>query len=199
MSSLLNKFVSKTEFNSYEDFEKNFMIEVPENFNFSYDVVDKYAEINPEKVAMVWCDDTSERIFTFKDMKFYSDKAANLFKEAGITKGQSVMLTLKSRFEFWFCLLGLNKIGAIPIPATHMLKPRDIVYRIKNADIKMIVCIAEDQVPECVDEAEKNLENKKIIKAMVGGEERKGWINFTQDLEKASEIFERPTGKHSTE
>lgn len=198
MSSLLNKFVSKTEFNSYEDFEKNFMIEVPENFNFSYDVVDKYAEINPEKVAMVWCDDTSERIFTFKDMKFYSDKAANLFKEAGITKGQSVMLTLKSRFEFWFCLLGLNKIGAIPIPATHMLKPRDIVYRIKNADIKMIVCIAEDQVPECVDEAEKNLENKKIIKAMVGGEERKGWINFTQDLEKASEIFERPTGKHST-
>ncbi len=198
MSSLLNKFVSKTEFNSYEDFEKNFMIEVPENFNFSYDVVDKYAEINPEKVAMVWCDDTSERIFTFKDMKFYSDKAANLFKEAGITKGQSVMLTLKSRFEFWFCLLGLNKIGAIPIPATHMLKPRDIVYRIKNADIKMIVCIAEDQVPECVDEAEKNLENKKIIKAMVGGQERKGWINFTQDLEKASEIFERPTGKHST-
>jgi acetyl-CoA synthetase len=198
MSSLLNKFVSITEFNSYEDFEKKFMIEVPDNFNFSYDVVDKYAEISPDKVAMVWCDDTSDRIFTFKDMKFYSDKAANLFKESGIIKGQKVMLTLKSRYEFWFCLLALNKIGAIPIPATHMLKPKDIVYRIKNADIKMIVCIAEDQVTECVDEAEKHLENKKIIKAVVGGEGRVGWINFREELEKASENFERPTGKDST-
>ncbi len=156
MSSLLNNFVPKTQFDSYEDFEKNFRIEVPENFNFAYDVVDEYAEKHPDKLAMVWCDDNSERTFTFKDMKFYSDKAANLFKDLGIIKGQTVMLTLKSRYEFWFCLLGLNKIGAIPIPATHMLKSKDIVYRIDSADIKMIICIAEDQVPECVDEAEKS-------------------------------------------
>ena len=122
MSSLLNKFVPKTQFDSYEDFEKNFRINIPENFNFAFDVVDEYAEKHPDKVAMVWCDDNSDRTFTFKEMKLYSDKAANLFKDLGIVKGQTVMLTLKSRYEFWFCLLGLNKIGAIPIPATHMLK-----------------------------------------------------------------------------
>ena len=99
MSSLLNKFVPKAEFDSYEDFEKNFRIEVPEEFNFAYDVVDEYANKDPEKIAMVWCDDNSDRIFTFKDMKFYSDKAANLFKDCGITKGDTVMLTLKSRFR----------------------------------------------------------------------------------------------------
>ena len=86
MSSLLNKFVTKTEFESYEDFENNFRIEVPEDFNFAYDVVDEYAEKHPEKVAMVWCDDNEERIFTFKDMKHYSDKAANLFKDCRHSK-----------------------------------------------------------------------------------------------------------------
>jgi acetyl-CoA synthetase len=195
MSSLLNKFVPKTQFDSYEDFKKNFKIKIPENFNFAFDVVDEYAKKHPDKVAMVWCDDNYERTFTFKEMKLYSDKAANLFKDLGIVKGQTVMLTLKSRYEFWFCLLGLNKIGAVPIPATHMLKTKDIVYRIESADIKMIVCIAEDQVPECVDEAEKNLKTNKIIKAMVGGEEREGWINFRHELEKTSEDFKRPIGK----
>ncbi len=198
MSSLLNKFVSKTEFDSYEDFEKNFSINIPKEFNFAYDVVDEYAEIDPEKIAMVWCDDNSEKIFTFEEMKYYSDKAANLFKDYGISKGDTVMLTLKSRYEFWFCLLALNKIGAIPIPATHMLKWKDIVYRIESADIKMIVSIAEDQVPECVDTAEKELGDRKLIKAVVGGEKRVGWINFREELESSSDNFERPTGEFST-
>jgi acetyl-CoA synthetase len=198
MSSLLNNFVSKTEFESYEDFEKNFRIDVPEQFNFAYDVVDEYAEKHPEKIAMVWCDDNSDRTFTFKEMKYYSDKAANLFKDSGIKKGDTVMLTLKSRYEFWFCLLALNKIGAIPIPATHMLKSKDIQYRIESADIKMIVCIAEDMVPECVDQAEKDLGDGKIIKAVVGDEDRDGWMNFRKTLELSSEKFERPTGTEST-
>ena len=198
MASLLNKFVSKIDFESYEDFEKNFRIIVPEEFNFAYDVVDEYADKYPEKIAMVWCDDNSDRIFTFKDMKIYSDKAANLFRDSGIKKGETVMLTLKSRYEFWFCLLALNKIGAIPIPATHMLKAKDIVYRIESADIKMIVCIAEEQVPECVDEAEKDLGARNLIKAVVGGERRKGWMNFREELEMASEEFERPSGEDST-
>ncbi len=186
------------EFDSYQDFEKNFKIEVPEKFNFAYDVVDEYAEKDPEKIAMVWCDDNSEKIFTFKEMKTYSDKAANLFKNCGIAKGDTIMLTLKSRYEFWFCLLALNKIGAIPIPATHMLKSKDIVYRIESADIKMLVCIAEDQVPECVDKAEKAIGDRKLIKAVVGGKERPGWINFRDELENASAEFKRPTGKYST-
>ena len=140
MTSLLSRFVSKTDFESYEDFQENFKFLVPENFNFAYDIVDVYARDSPEKIAIIWCDDNGEeRIFTFKDLKYCSDKAANFFAKHGIGKGDYVMLTLKSRCEFWHCILGLHKLGAIAVPATHMLKTRDIVYRIEKAGLKMIV------------------------------------------------------------
>lgn len=130
MPSLLNKFVSRIEFESYSDFKENFKINVPKNFNFAYDIVDEYAKTIPDKVALVWCNDhNNDSIFTFADMKYYSDKTANFFKKCGIKKGDTVMLTLKARYEFWFSLLGLHKIGAIAIPATHMLRAEDIVYR----------------------------------------------------------------------
>ena len=199
MTSLLSQFVSRTDFESYEDFQENFKILVPENFNFAYDVVDVYARDSPEKIAIVWCDDHGEeRIFTFKDMKYYSDKAANFFVKHGITKGDYVMLTLKSRYEFWFCILGLHKLGAIAVPATHMLKTRDIVYRIKKAELKMIVCISENDVPEQVDEAHMECGDVPLKKAMVGGKAREGWIDFRKELEEASPVFERPTGEAAT-
>lgn len=199
MTSLLSQFVSRTNFESYEDFQENFKILVPENFNFAYDVVDAYARDSPEKIAMVWCDDYGEeRIFTFKDMKYYSDKASNFFAKYGIGKGDCVMLTLKSRYEFWFSILGLHKLGAIAVPATHMLKTRDIVYRIEKADLKMIVCIAEDGVPEQVDEAHLICGDVPLKKAKVGGETREGWIDFRKELEEASAVFERPTGEAET-
>ncbi len=100
MSSLLDRFVSKTEFESYEDFKENFKIIVPENFNYAYDVVNVYAEKFPRKVALVWCNDAGdEKTLTFKDLKYLSDKAANVFWKHGIRKGNSVLLTLKNRFS----------------------------------------------------------------------------------------------------
>lgn len=199
MSSLLNKFLSKVEFESYDDFKDNFKISVPENFNFAYDVVDEYAENIPDKVAMVWCDDNdNDQVFTFADMKYYSDKAANFFIKCGIKKGDTVMLTLKARNEFWFCILGLHKIGAIAIPATHMLRSEDIVYRVEQANIKMVVCIAEDNVPEYFDEADEELKDVELIKAIVGDIDREGWLNFRKEIEEASLEFERPTGDANT-
>jgi len=199
MTSLLSQFVSKTDFESYEDFQENFKILVPENFNFAYDVVDAYARDSPEKIAMVWCDDNGEeRIFTFKDLKYYSDKAANFFANYGIVKGDYVMLTLKSRCEFWYCILGLHKLGAIAVPATHMLKTRDIVYRIEKAGLKMIVSILEDGVPEQVDEAHSQSGNIPLKKVVVGEKNREGWIDFRKELEEASSDFERPAGEAAT-
>ncbi len=199
MSSLLNKFVSRVEFESYEDFKENFKINIPENFNFAYDVVDEYAEKIPDKIAMVWCDDNdNDRVFTFADMKYYSDKAANFFTKCGIKKGDTVMLTLKARYEFWFCILGLHKIGAVAIPATHMLRTEDIVYRIESAKIKMVVCIAEDGVPEYFDEADKELKDIELIKAIVNDEDRYGWFNFRKEIEEAPLEFERPSGDADT-
>lgn len=199
MTNLLYSFVPEIEYESYQEFIEKFEIKVPENFNFAYDIVDKYAEISPDKTALVWCNDyDKERIISFKELKEYSDKTANFFKNCGIKKGDKVMLTLKSRYEFWFCILALHKLGAITIPATHMLKTRDIVYRMESAGIKMVVCIAEDGVPEYFDEADEQLKDVNLIKALVGDDERPNWINFRSEIEKASPEFERPTGDQKT-
>ncbi len=201
MSSLLHKFVSRTDFKSYEDFKENLNIIVPANFNFAFDVVDAYAAENPDKRALVWCNDRGEeKILTFKDLKMLSDKAANLFRKYGLNKGDTVMLTLKSRWEFWVCMVGLNKIGAISIPSTHMLKTKDFLYRIKKAGLKMMVCISENGVPDEFDTAHKQLGNIPLVKALVGNKDlkRDGWINFNEELEKASADFKRPMGGKST-
>ena len=194
---VLDKFLSQTEFTSYQDFADNYKVQVPDNFNFAFDVVDEIALKTPEKVAMVWCNDLGdERIFTFADMKKYSDKAANFFLSAGISKGDPVMLILKRRFEFWFCTLALNKIGAITIPATHLLSTKDIVYRNNAADIKMIVCVPEAEVIQHVEEAEGKSPTFKV-KALIG-ENREGWLNFNAGMESSSEEFIRPIGDQVT-
>jgi acetyl-CoA synthetase len=190
---ILNKFVGKTEFSSYEDFIENFRVQVPQNFNFAFDVVDEIARNMPDKVAMVWCDDKgAEQVFTFAKMKLYSDKAANFFRSVGISKGDMVMLILKRRYEFWFSLLALHKIGAVAIPATHLLSEKDIIYRNNAADIKMIVSVPEKDVIERIENARKHSPALKYT-ALIG-QNRDGWYNFSEETEKASPIFVRSSG-----
>jgi acetyl-CoA synthetase len=194
---VLDKYLSQTEFTSYQDFAANFKINIPENFNFAFDVVDEIAIKTPEKVAMVWCNDSEEQaVFTFGQMKKYSDKAANFFVSAGIGKGDAVMLILKRRYEFWFCSLALNKIGAITIPATHLLSTKDIAYRNNAADIKMIVCVPETEVIHHVEEAAAHSPTC-TIKALIC-EDREGWLNFSTGMKNCSEEYSRPTGSDAT-
>ena len=194
---VLDKYLSQTEFQSYQDFTDNFKIRIPDNFNFAFDVVDEIARLTPDKIAMVWCDDKgAEEVFTFGQIKKYSDKAANFFISAGIVKGDPVMLIMKRRFEFWFCILALNKIGAITIPATHLLSPKDIVYRTKAADIKMIVCVPEAEVIHHIEEAEDKSTPFKV-KALIGTD-REGWLNFNAGMESSSDEFVRPVGTQAT-
>ena len=194
---VLEKYLNKIEFNSYREFRAEFKIIIPENFNFAYDVVDEIASVSPDKIAMVWCDDKGkEQIFTFGQMKHYSDKTANFFKSQGIRKGDPVMLILKRHFEFWFCTIALNKLGAITIPATHLLSTKDIVYRNNAADIKMIVCVPDPEVIQHIEEAESKsptLKSKVII-----DQDRKGWLNYTTGMEESSEVFDRPVDDQAT-
>jgi acetyl-CoA synthetase len=194
---ILKKYINRIEFSSYEDFKTNFKITIPDNFNFAYDVVDETAIKTPDKTAMVWCDDNgNEAVFTFGQMKYYSDKAANFFRSAGIRKGDPVMLILKRHYEFWFCTLALNKIGAITIPATHLLSTKDIIYRNNAADIKMIVCVPDPLVIQHIEEslsASPTLKYKVLI-----GMNRDGWLNFTDGMEKSPETFIRPVDDQST-
>jgi len=194
---ILEKYLDKIEYNSYKEFKADFKIRIPENFNFAYDVVDEIADGNPDKTAMVWCDDKGkEAIFTFGQMKYYSDKAASFFKSLGIRKGDPVMLILKRRFEFWFCTLALNKIGAITIPATHLLSTKDLIYRNNAADIKMIVCVPDSEVIRHIEESEEKSPTLKL-KMIIDGE-KEGWLNFTKGMEKSSDNFIRPVSDQAT-
>ena len=196
MTSLIGDFVERVDFDSYEDFYKNFKLKYEDDFNFGYDVVDKYAEIDPDKIALIWTNDNDENhTFTFKDMKEYSNRTANLFKSLGIQKGDKVMLTLKNRYEWWFCMVALHKIGAIAIPATHMLKLHDIDFRLKQAEVKCVVSVEEDTLLPDYEEAEKELDID--LKKLVIETDRDGWINFNKALEEQSLEFERPTGEEN--
>jgi acetyl-CoA synthetase len=191
--ALIEKFLKKTEFKSYEDFIHSYSIDVPKNFNFAFDVVDVYAEMEKDKRALVWCNDEGEEaVFTFSDLKSMSNRAANYFKSLGILKGDPVMLILKRRYEFWICILALHKIGAVCIPATHLLTKKDIAYRNNAADIKMIVSVNEEQVLESIDAAADESPTLKT-KVMLYGK-RNGWHTFHGEYESFSDIFPRPTG-----
>ncbi len=195
---LLEKYINKVSFSSYDDFVNNYKVNVPENFNFAFDVVDVIALQTPDKVAMVWCDEKgNEEIFSFAQMKYWSNKAANYFQSLGIKKGDPVMLILKRRFEFWFCNLALTKIGAITIPATHLLTTKDIIYRNNTAKVKMIVCVNETEVIQHVEEAEKKSESLKYKLNI--GENINGWLNFTSGIQKFSDYYKRPEGAGATE
>ena len=151
---MLERYVKQTEYASQEEFIKNFKIEVPENFNFGYDVVDAWAAECPEKNAILWTNDQGlEHQYTYAELKEKTDATASYFQSLGIGHGDMVMLILKRRIEFWFSIIALHKLGAVVIPATHLLTKKDIIYRCNAADIKMIVCAGEDVITDHIIEA----------------------------------------------
>ena len=194
---ILNRFLARTEYSSYEDLYENFKLNIPEDFNFAYDVVDEYAKTEPKREALVWCDDNDEsHIFTFKDLSIASQRTANFLVEKGIKKGDRVMLILRRRYEFWFFLLALHRIGAIAIPATNMLAAEDLEYRFKAADIKMVVSYDDPSLQKEIDTA---CEHTHIVETLVTiGQSRQNWISFYDDYEICPPSFPRPTGDAAT-
>ena len=188
---MLERFLNKTEFDSYEDFMANFKVNVPDNFNFGYDVVDEWARIAPDKKALLWTNENGECIqFTFADIKRESDKAAAYFTSLGIGRGDMVMLILKRRYQFWFSIIALHKIGAVTIPATHLLTANDIVYRCNAADIKAIVAVGDEEVISHVDEARAKCPSLQYC-ISTAPHVPEGWLNFTQGCTEAAP-FKRP-------
>ena len=170
---------------------QNFEILVPDNFNFAYDVVDEMAREHPGKAAMIWTNDRGdERVFTFADIKEQSDRAASMFTSLGIGRGDMVMLIFKRRYQFWFAIIGLHKIGAIAVPATHLLTAKDIVYRCQKGGIKAIACVGEEDIIRHVEEAMPScptVEHLLCTDAPEGGR----WVDFDKGLAAAAE-WHRP-------
>ncbi|MDD7343463.1 MAG: AMP-binding protein [Bacteroidales bacterium] len=193
---MLEKFLDKTEFTSYADFMANYRLHVPENFTFAYDVVDEWARIEPQKKALLWVNDRGEhRQFTFADIKRESDRTAAYFQQLGIGHGDMVMLIMKRRYQFWFAITALHKLGAVVIPATHLLTAADIVYRCQSADIKAIVACGDAEVLAHISAAAPQCPTLKSL-VSIGPEVPEGWSDFNKGIAQAS-AFVRPSRPNS--
>ena len=189
MERLYKKYVNETL--DENGMLKNITFNIPDTFNFGYDVVDELARRDPDKKAMVWLgQNKEERIFTFGDISRYSNMTANYFRAKGIRKGDKVMLVLKRRYEFWFCIVALHKLGAVTIPATHQLMKKDFVYRFKAAHVKAIVCTPNDGVCDEVDAACAEYDGIQF-KAVINVD-REGWDNFDKGIESYPDTLELP-------
>jgi len=188
---MLERFVKQTHFTSQEDFIKNFKIEVPENFNFGYDVVDAWAAEEPEKEAILWTNDKGACIhFSYADLKKYTDQTASYFQSLGIGHGDKVMLILKRRYEFWYSIIALHKLGAVVIPATHLLTKKDIVYRCNAASIKMIVMAGEEVITKhVIDAMPESPTVEKLVS--IGPDIPEGFLDFHKGIDNAAP-FVRP-------
>lgn len=196
MDYIINKYCPRTEFSSYEDFCENFKINTPENFNFGYDVIDEWARVEPEKLALVWTNDEGDmKSYTFSDVKKHSDQAANFFKSYGIGKGDVVMLILRQRPEVWFSMVGLHKLGAVCIPASFQLTTKDIVYRCNAASVKMLITVSEDGLLNYIREALPKCETLKHVCTLGEPHTDEGFIDYGEELYAQSSDFERPTGE----
>ncbi|WP_311442802.1 AMP-binding protein [Hoylesella enoeca] len=188
---MIERFLKQTHFSSVEDYRQNLHFIIPENFNFAYDVMDVWAAEKPNKTAMIWTNDEGrEIVFTFQDFKTLSDQAASYFQTLGIGHGDKVMLILKRHYEWWVSMLALHKLGAVAIPATHMLTTNDIVYRNNRASVKAIICVGEEYVLTQVSEAMSASPTVKTL-VSIGPEVPPGFHDWHKEINNAP-TFVRP-------
>lgn len=188
---LYREYLEQAEFGSYEDYLKNFKILAPDHFNFAFDVLDRLGRETPDALALRWCNPEGEaRDFTFREISEQSSRTAHMFEAMGIGRGDTVMLVLKRHYQFWFSIMALHKIGAVAVPATHLLTKKDIVYRCNAADIKMIVATGEGIFTEQADLAMS--ECPSVQKLVIVRGEREGWLNFDEEIAKFPARYERP-------
>ncbi len=189
---MLANLLPRTDFASYDDFVRNYRVNLPEGFNYGFDVVDALAASDPDRLALVWCNDHGEeRRLTMRDMATGSARAARFFRAHGIRKGDAVMLVLKRHYTYWYAVLGLHKLGAVAIPATHQLMRKDVAYRVRAANVKMIVSVNEPGIRTAIEEAMTDA--PVAIRALLDGD-GPGWIDFTQGIAREPGDFPRPEG-----
>ncbi len=193
---MVERFLKQTTFTSVEDYNKNLQFIIPENFNFAYDVMDAWAEEAPDKLALLWTNDQGVEIrATFGQLKEQTDQAASYLMTLGIGKGDPVMLILKRRYEWWIVMLALHKLGAVIIPATHMLTKHDIVYRNTRASVKAIICVDDPYVVGQIEAAMPESPTVDVlIKVSENSETTEGegnWHNWQQEWRQAP-AFVRP-------
>lgn len=184
-----------TEYATYDDFNKKFRVTRPESFNFAYDVADRIAAREPDRLAVLWTDETGACIrYTFGELKEESDRAANLFRSMGIQKGDKVMLILRRHLQFWPIIMALHKLGAVAVPATHLLTQKDVLYRVDAAKIQMIVISHRDEgVLQSAEAAMHKCESLQHLMVLKG--EREGFHSYEKEMPLQSAVWQKPVGE----
>lgn len=196
---MIERFLKQTHFESYEDFMNNYQLVVPSHFNFGYDVVDAYAEESPEKEAILWTNDRGDvKHLNYREYKKLSDMVASYFLQLGIGRGDCVMLILKRRIEWWVTMVALHKIGAVAIPATHLLTDKDIIYRCHEADIKAIVAVGDANILRNVIKARAFCPSLKHC-ISIGPRVPQGWENYWQGAMIAPEFVSQKGQNETTD
>ena len=166
-NKMIERYLTQTHFTSEEDFRDNLHFVVPETFNFAYDVMDEWARVAPDKLALLWTGERGEELrATYAEFKEQTDQAAAYFLSLGIRRGDKVMLILKRHYQWWISMMALCKIGAVAIPATHMLTASDIVYRNQRASVKAIICVNDEYVTTQVREAMSESPTVEVLVAV---------------------------------
>ena len=194
---LLDRYLPRIEFDSYEDFVKNYRVNVPENFNFGWDIVDEWAKQEPEKKALLWLShEKEERTFTFTDISKLSNQTCHYFQSLGLKKGDVVLLILRRRWEYWVIATALHKLGIILIPGNLLFTTYDIAYRGNMAEISAIIACDDEYIRDQIDGAAPQI--KTLRKKIAVAAPREGWDFFTDEIAKYPDTFERPTGDAAT-
>ena len=166
-NNMIERYLTQTHFTSEDDFRDNLHFIVPETFNFAYDVMDEWAKAAPDKLALLWTSERGEELrATYAEFKEQTDQAAAYFLSLGIRRGDKVMLILKRHYQWWVSMMALCKIGAVAIPATHMLTASDIVYRNQRASVKAIICVNDEYVTTQVREAMSESPTVEVLVAV---------------------------------
>ena len=193
---MVERFLKQTHFESVEDYNKHLEFIVPEHFNFAYDVMDAWAEEAPEKLALLWTNDQGKEIrATYAQLKEQSDQAAAYLQSLGVGKGDPVMLILKRHYEWWIIMLALCKIGAIVIPATHMLTKHDYVYRNTRASVKAIICADDDYI---ISQIKLAMPESPTVKQYITLRDEEGFHNWKTEWQQAPK-FVRPAFVNNNE
>ena len=188
---MLERFLKQTRFTSEEDYRQHLEFIIPQNFNFAYDVMDVWAREQPGKLALLWTNDQGVEIRTsFGELKEQTDQAASYLQTLGIGKGDPVMLILKRRYEWWVVMLALHKLGAVVIPATHMLTKHDVVYRNTRASVKAIICVDDAYVMEQIALAKPESPSVSCYVA-IGQNIPDGFHDYLEEIQKAPK-FQKP-------
>ncbi|MBR3680173.1 MAG: AMP-binding protein [Oscillospiraceae bacterium] len=194
---MLDRYLPRIDFESYEDFKENYRVNVPDNFNFGWDIVDEWAKQEPDKKALVWLSkDMEEKTFTFTDISKLSNRTCHYFRSIGLKKGDVVLLILRRRWEYWVIATALHKLGVILIPGNLLFTAHDIAYRGNMAGISAIIACDDDYIRTQVEEAAPEIPT--LQKKIAVAEPREGWDYYEDEIAKYSDEFTRPTGDDAT-